>query len=62
MLQNNGDVAYDDIAEAASSSSSLAGTYAMGLATFFGHTNYFVFNSKTSTLGTGPINAIYPQH
>lgn len=60
-LLNNGDVAYKDVAEVASSGSSLTGTYALGLATFFGRTEYFVFNGKTSKLGTGPINAMSPQ-
>jgi uncharacterized protein YaaQ len=48
LAGDSGDsVAYDD--------------YAMGLTTFFGRTMYFVFNGKSSSLGKGPINAIWPQ-
>jgi len=56
------DVAYSSLAEAVSPGSTLSSTtYAMGLSTFFGRTMYFVFNGKTSSLGTGPINAMSPQ-
>jgi hypothetical protein len=59
---NSGDdVAFDDLAEPASADSALTGDYAMGLTTFFGRTMYFVFNGKSSSLGKGPINAIWPQ-
>jgi hypothetical protein len=60
-LMGEGDVAYNDIAEVASSQSSLTGTFALGLATFFGRTEYFVFNGQSSKLGVGPINAMSPQ-
>jgi hypothetical protein len=60
-LLNNGDVAYDDIAQYVSSSASAGGDYALGLTAFFGRTMYFVFNGKSSDLGTGPINAMSPQ-
>jgi hypothetical protein len=61
QLLSYGNVAYNNIASVADSSSSLTGTYALGLATFFGRTMYFVFRGKTSSLGTGPINAVSPQ-
>jgi hypothetical protein len=60
-LLDEGDVAYDDIAEYVSSSASAGGDYALGLTAFFGRTMYFVFNGRSSDLGTGPINAMSPQ-
>lgn len=62
LAGDSGDsVAYDDLSEPANSDSALTGDYAMGLTTFFGRTMYFVFNGKSSSLGKGPINAIWPQ-
>jgi hypothetical protein len=59
LLKN--DVAYNDLAEPAGSSSAAGFDYALGLSTFFGRTMYFVFEGRNSSLGAGPINAMSPQ-
>jgi hypothetical protein len=49
-------LAYNDLA---ASADGLSPT--LGLPMFFGRTMYFVFDGQQSPLGTGPINAIWPQ-
>jgi hypothetical protein len=49
-------IAYNDIADAGGTGSSI-----LGLPMFYGRTMYFVFKGQQSPLGTGPINAIWPQ-
>ncbi|MGB8260853.1 MAG: DUF3443 family protein [Terracidiphilus sp.] len=60
-LLNLGYVAYNDLVGIADSSTTAGNAFALGLSNFFGHTMYFVFNSRKSSLGTGPINAVSPQ-
>jgi Protein of unknown function (DUF3443) len=54
-VMNNAVISYDAAADGG------VGLSILGLPLFFGRTMYFVFDGKQSPLGTGPINAMWPQ-
>ena len=54
-LMNNAVIAYHAAADGG------VGLPILGLPLFFGRTMYFVFDGQQSPLGTGPINAMWPQ-
>jgi hypothetical protein len=68
LLFNANIVAFDNAAGSTGTSTTLNSEVALGLSTFFGHTNYFLFSGKTapgtgfggtaSTTVTGPMNGI----